>query len=188
MPRTVDHGTRRAELADAVWRIAADRGLAAASLREVAAEAGWSLGALRHYFASRDELLLFAFGVAAERGWARMRRAAASGGAAREALRRSLLEALPLDEERRTECRVWFAFLVAADGAPALAAERDRAYDAIVETLSADLGGGALGEQAARGLWAAVDGITLQALAQPERLPPDRQRALLDAALDRLVP
>lgn len=188
MPKVVDQEARREELAAAVWRIAADRGLGAASLREVAAESGWSLGALRHYFATRDELLLFAFRVAADRGWARIARLQEAGtGEPRAMIRTLLREALPLDDERRTECRVWMAFVVAADGSPPLRRERERAYSTIVDGLAAELGGGAEGERLARLAWAAVDGLTLQALADPERMTPARQTALLDALLDGLL-
>ena len=61
MPKIVDHEARRAELAAAVWRLASREGLGAVTMRGVAAEAGWSTGALGHYFADKEELLVFAF-------------------------------------------------------------------------------------------------------------------------------
>ncbi|HVV20273.1 MAG TPA: TetR family transcriptional regulator C-terminal domain-containing protein [Pseudonocardiaceae bacterium] len=60
MPRQVDHERRRTEIATALWRVAAAKGLDKVSLRDVAKEAGISLGQLQHYFSSRDEMLLFA--------------------------------------------------------------------------------------------------------------------------------
>ena len=60
MPRQVDHTQRRGELADALWRIAERDGLAAATVRRVAAEAGVSVGMVQHYFSTKDEMLLFA--------------------------------------------------------------------------------------------------------------------------------
>ena len=39
----------------------------AVTIRDVAAEAGWSSGALRHYLPTREELLVFAFRLAGER-------------------------------------------------------------------------------------------------------------------------
>nr|WP_238589747.1 TetR family transcriptional regulator [Pseudonocardia sp. AL041005-10] len=60
MPRVVDHGQRRGEIAEALWRVAAAEGLEAVSLARVAEEAGISKGRVQHYFASRDELLDFA--------------------------------------------------------------------------------------------------------------------------------
>ncbi|MGK5643087.1 TetR/AcrR family transcriptional regulator, partial [Streptomyces sp. URMC 126] len=60
MPKRVDHEERRRLIAEALWRIASSRGLEGASLRDVAAEAGISLGQLQHYFAGKDEMLVFA--------------------------------------------------------------------------------------------------------------------------------
>lgn len=191
MPKVVDHDERRRELASAVWQVVSDRGLEAASLREVASEAGWSLGALRHYFPSRDELVLFAFELVAQRGGARIDRAIAEGGNPRAVLRRLLLETLPLDEERRVECRVWFAFVAQAETSPELRAARARAYEQIVASLADRLRGltprGLGADRAAVLLWAATDGIALQGLAAPGALTPARQRAALDAQLDLLL-
>jgi len=60
MPKTVDHEQRRRELAEALWRIARRDGLEAATVRQVAAEAGVSVGMVQHYFTSKDEMLQFA--------------------------------------------------------------------------------------------------------------------------------
>ena len=59
MPKIVDHEVRRRELAEAVWRVIVRDGVGDVSIRSVAAEAGWSSGALRHYFSTRAELLAF---------------------------------------------------------------------------------------------------------------------------------
>ena len=60
MPKQVDHRQRRRELAEALWRVAGRDGLAAATVRHVAAEAGVSVGLVQHYFSTKDEMLLFA--------------------------------------------------------------------------------------------------------------------------------
>lgn len=60
MPKQVDHAQRRSELAEALWTIAERDGLAAATVRQVAAEAGVSVGMVQHYFSTKDEMLLFA--------------------------------------------------------------------------------------------------------------------------------
>ena len=60
MPRVVDPVERRRFLAQAVWRVVRREGLERASVREVAREAGVSMGSLRHYFSSQSELLIFA--------------------------------------------------------------------------------------------------------------------------------
>lgn len=169
MPKMVDHEARRRELAGAVWRVIAARGPEAVTIREVAAEAGWSSGAMRHYLPTRDDLLVFAFRLAGERASERIRGA---GGAPVE---RILEEAMPLDEERRQEALIWFAFVGLAPAQPALAAELDRTYRGIVDRLTARIGD----RRRAAALFAAVDGITVQALAMPSYMTPARQRAAL---------
>ena len=60
MPKRVDHEERRRQIADALLRTAATRGLHAAGMREVAAEAGVSLRLVQYYFGTKEELMLFA--------------------------------------------------------------------------------------------------------------------------------
>ena len=77
MPRTVDrqqHLRQRRHIAEALWRLAARAGLEAVSLRDVAAEAGVSMGRVQHYFANKDEMLLFGLQLAQQRLEARVER------------------------------------------------------------------------------------------------------------------
>jgi TetR/AcrR family transcriptional regulator, transcriptional repressor of bet genes len=194
MPKVVDHEARRAELGEAVWRVALRRGLEDATLREIAAEAGWSTGALAHYFADKDDLLRFAFRLVVRRAGDRFARALEAGDRL-DALGAALRESLPLDEERRTEARVWLAFLSRSLSRPELARERQDFYArwrrALAEVIAAGQSDGTLRtelppETEASGLIALVDGLALQALSGPAGLPAQRQTAILDAALARL--
>ncbi|MBK1785560.1 TetR/AcrR family transcriptional regulator [Prauserella cavernicola] len=67
MPRKVDIDAQRADLAGAVLRLAARSGLEAVSLREVAAEAGVSMGRVQHYFRTKEEMLLHGVRLAMRR-------------------------------------------------------------------------------------------------------------------------
>ena len=60
MPKLVDHDQRRREIAAALTRLIVRVGVEGASVRAVAAEAGWSMGAVRYYFGTQEELLRFA--------------------------------------------------------------------------------------------------------------------------------
>lgn len=109
MPKKVDHEQRRREIVEAAWRLVARGGFAAATMREIAAEAGFANGALKYYFDSKDALLIAAF----QHTFYRVNeRAALSIGdrTGLEAIRLLCLEMLPLDEERRVEARVAVAF------------------------------------------------------------------------------
>ncbi|QIK05650.1 TetR/AcrR family transcriptional regulator [Streptomyces sp. ID38640] len=126
MPKKVDHEARRQEISEALWRIAGSRGLDGTSLRDVAAEAGISLGRLQHYFRTRDEMLLFALQhinrLAADRIRERIA-ALAKEPTPREVLRACLSGMLPLDEKSRIGLLVGAAYYARAVHDEALRAE-----------------------------------------------------------------
>lgn len=186
MPKVVDGDERRVELANAAIRVIARAGLGAATVREVAAEAGWTTGGLTHYFADKRELLKFTLSVSLERRRAERPRRHQLEPA--EALRETLVNALPLDEESRRHWLVTVAFAAEATGDDALAAvQRDAYRDFRADLTRAVERAGRASDDGARReaerLIAAVDGVALQALFDPETWPPERQLAALDAAL-----
>lgn len=123
MPRRVDHEQRRREIASAVWRIAADRGLESVSMREVAAEAGVSVRLVQYYFRTKDNLLVLALRYLHERGErrAQARIAAQLDQSVRGVVRTLLTELLPLDVERELSLRVHRAYFSRAHSDPQLA-------------------------------------------------------------------
>ena len=196
MPKIVDHDERRAELAAAVWRLASRDGLEAVTLRGVSAEAGWSTGALHHYFGDKEELLLFAFQTIADRVRRRLAAAARATSEPLELARTLLTVGLPLDPERRAEVRVWFAFLGLALTRPVLARAQRDAYRAwrrrLAKTLREAQRRGELErsldtEREAAGLIALVDGLAVQASFEPRALSASRQLELVDERLARLA-
>ena len=124
MPRQVDHDARRRLIAEALWRVASRQGLDAVSLRHVAAEAGVSMGMVQHYFTTKEDMLRFALETIGERVAQRIgqRVAALSDRSDPHGLVRTvLLEMLPLDEPRRLEAHVGFAFMARAAVQPGIA-------------------------------------------------------------------
>ncbi|MFD1213168.1 TetR/AcrR family transcriptional regulator [Arthrobacter sp. GCM10027362] len=109
MPKIVDHDQRRVELVNATWRIIARLGMEGATMREIAAEAGFANGALKPYFPTKDELLTFAFGHVFNQTNQRMA-AATAGLEGLAALRAYCHEILPLDETRISEARIVIPF------------------------------------------------------------------------------
>ena len=67
MPKIVDHDARRAELAQASYRLLCERGYDGASMRQVAKAAGVSTGTLYHYFPDKSSILIHAFTTMLER-------------------------------------------------------------------------------------------------------------------------
>ncbi|MGO2985400.1 MAG: TetR/AcrR family transcriptional regulator, partial [Brevibacterium aurantiacum] len=57
MPKIVDHDQRRRDLVEATLRIILRQGLAGATMRDIATEAGFANGAMKSYFASKSDLL-----------------------------------------------------------------------------------------------------------------------------------
>ncbi|MFC4516120.1 TetR/AcrR family transcriptional regulator [Streptomyces ehimensis] len=196
MPKRVDHDERRHRIAEALWRIASERGLDGASLRDVAAEAGISLGQLQHYFRTKDDMLVFALGhiseLAARRIGARVG-SLAGDPSPRTLLRETLAEMLPLDDKSRTGQLVQIAYFVRAvhderlrrhakEGIPALreffAAQIRRA------TEGGDIAADRDPDTEAMLLISLVDGLTGYVLL--DVLPGEEAMRLVDAHLDRL--
>jgi len=109
MPSRIDRGARFAQITEATARVVAAEGLAAASLRRVAAEAGLPLHALRHLCPDQDTLH--------QRTVKWLRRRAEQdvqpsyGCTTPEQLLRWLVESLvPRSEDARMRARAWAAF------------------------------------------------------------------------------
>ncbi len=125
MPKKVDHDARRRSIADALLRLAAAEGLEAVSLRHVAAEAGISMGAVQHYFATKDEMVGFAMEHQARRREQRIfARLEAVGRppTVRELLRAIALEVVPTDPASREDYLAGITFVVRALREPRMAA------------------------------------------------------------------
>jgi len=148
VPKRVDHEELRRQITDALLRTAATRGLHAAGMREVAAEAGVSLRLVQYYFGTKEELLLAAMQNLAARfgeralARARLRKASAPGGPAspRDVIAAILTEALPADDESRAFTIVYTAYLALSLTDPALAiAPLVKNSDTVIEVVAAQL-------------------------------------------------
>ena len=195
MPKLVDHEERRAELCAAVWRLASREGLEAVTVRRVAQEAGWSTGAVVHYFSDKEDLLLSAFQTVADRVSHRLARLEERTTEPLELARAWLVEGLPVDADRKAEVRVWFALLGLALTRPALARAQRLTYRAwrgrVAELLREAQTAGAVRADvdcpaAAAALVALVDGLAIQATFEPRAISGARAVALVDAHLDAL--
>lgn len=193
MPKIVDHEERRRELAGTVWRVILRNGVEGVSVRNVAAEAGWSTGALRHYFATKEELLAAATQLLEERVIGRLE-SKHYGGTLREAVRALLCEVLPLDEERREEGALWFAFAARSLMDPRVAEEHELVFDGVRElcrrvVYQMDEGGwlvsGLAPEVETARLHALVDGLFVHMLMG--RLGEEDAMSVLDGHLETII-
>lgn len=126
MPRTVDHEARRAQIADALVRVAGRDGLHAVTMRAVAAEAGVSLRLVQYYFDTKAQLMLAALRHLERQShqrWAQRLAALPDPFSPRAFIAAFLAEALPTDEQSRVFHLVGTSYAVLAMTDPDLAEE-----------------------------------------------------------------
>jgi AcrR family transcriptional regulator len=196
VPKLVDREQRRQEILEVTWRLMAARGADAATMREIAREAGYANGALAPYFSNKDELVEAAYVFVFERTNDRIR-TAVTGKRGVPALRSFLVEVLPTTELTRLEARIVLPFWNRTvtdqrlarlnDGAMRrwrhdllrLVAEGREDGDVTVDTAD-----DVLVEQ----LLATALGLQVLALLPEGPTSPDLQLAMLDSALTALAP
>ena len=107
MPKIVDHEQRRDEIALVACRVVAEHGFDQATIVRIAREAGYTTGMVAHYYDTKQEIVIAALRLILRRIEERLTRPAGDG---QSDLLTILTEALPVDEERYTECAFWTAF------------------------------------------------------------------------------
>jgi AcrR family transcriptional regulator len=202
VPKRVDHEERRRQIAEALLRTAAARGLHATGMREVAAEAGVSLRLVQYYFGTKEELLLSGMqhlaARFAERAMTRIRRIKETDGQAgpRGIVGAILVEALPVDDERRTFAVLNAAYFALSLTEPALViAPLAKNSNAVIDVVAAQLRAAqAAGDTPARvdpgvealGLLAMAHGLSLSVLGG--QTSAEQAQAVIDYHLERLFP
>lgn len=192
MPKRVDHAERRATICDAVCRITLRGGLAAATFREVAAEAGVSVRLVQYYFGAKDELLLATQRHVAARAVRRIeQRRAAFGDDPKDTLRAILGSFIPVDDETRENMLVFVALHTASLVDPGLVRDEALAVPrGLQDAIAAQLRRGRLRSGVDPDLESAVLAGLVPSLAQSVldglRDAPSAL-AILDYALDRAL-
>lgn len=191
MPKIVDHDERRRSIIEATWRVIAREGIANATTRGIAREAGCSSGVLAHYFADKAELMASA--MLAAHAEVHVRLDAELAGLA--SVRQYMLECLPLDERRRFLAVVEASFWGQAVGNPRLvdvyagevAGFRGRLRVRLEEARErGELRPGVDVEAVVHELHVLNDGLSIQAALYPHSASAEQQTALVDAVLDRI--
>ncbi len=192
MPRSLDREERLDQVTQAAWRVLARDGLAALSVRKVAAEAGLPPSSLRYVLPTQSGLREHAIEASVVRLEERL---SAVDRTVPGWPRRLLLELVPLDAERRLEMEVFIALGVAALTDPTLRAARERCEASLRSACVDALRGLAApdtqaGEAAPAGsddldtlavlTHALLDGLALQIVHRG----PDEDPAWAEAALD----
>jgi AcrR family transcriptional regulator len=138
MARSADREQRRRDIADALLRVAGERGLHAATMRAVAAEAGVSLHLVQHYFATKEQLMSFTLRHLAELMRDRITKRAAGVTRPRDLVEAILAEALPTDRDSRIHHLVYTSYAMLAVTDPGVAAHPFLAAPNAMESFIAD--------------------------------------------------
>lgn len=189
MPAAVDHD----EMREAIARIAADlvatRGLDAATIRQVAATAGYSTTVVTHYFANKRDMMLAAYRHAAESTQRRFDALAADCSS--DPLSR-LEILLPIDGEGRRAWRVYLQFWPLADHDEELRAEQrwwsGNGTALIRKALLQERPEIHDADGKATIALSALLGVAIQATFDTDGWPAERQRAMWQAQCRLLLP
>jgi AcrR family transcriptional regulator len=189
MPKVVDHDVRRAEVTAVAVALVVEGGRDALTVRGVADAAGYSTTVVSHYFTDMVELLHAVYSFAVERSRTRIGLVLAQDPADVAGLVEAVL---PLDEERRDDWRIWFAFWSEALSSPTFADEQRGRAQAQQQRIERSLR--VLRKQrrlpadvdivdAAHRLSALIPGIAAEAIFDPKGWSAARQRRVLRSEL-----
>ncbi|MCE3556408.1 TetR family transcriptional regulator [Pseudonocardia sp. RS11V-5] len=194
MPKQVDHDERRAVIAEATWRLIAERGIDAATMREISAAIGMANGALKYYYPSKNAIVRTAFTHVFEATNARIR-ARLGDATGLAGLRIFCREVMPIEGVTRLEARIVLPFWQRALGDAELGAvyvEAMAIWRAQIReflrtgraegSVTTDADDDVLVEQ----LLAMLNGVQTLALLDAEAVTADLQRRMIDAFLHGL--
>ncbi|MEM9515860.1 MAG: TetR/AcrR family transcriptional regulator [Actinomycetota bacterium] len=184
MPRKASGQAQRARIVAATARLIAAKGPQAMSMREIAGEAGCTIGLINHWFDSKDQLIEAVLDQAAADASARCRTALEHADVTLEQI---LAEFLPLDEQRQRELTTWYVFWALSIGKPNLQAVYRTRMKALRDDLTTNLATNGVPEselaEYVDAVMAAVDGIAISSLAEPQHWTRARQRRTLSRLL-----
>ncbi|GIO25069.1 TetR/AcrR family transcriptional regulator [Oceanobacillus sp. J11TS1] len=194
MPRTVNHEKKRKSIAEAAWTIIKKDGIEKASIRRVAVEAGMSAGALRHYFSTKDEMLLFIIDYYLEEGKKRSQSKCWSDNPL-QAVAEVLLELVPIDEEKKIETSVWWILALQSLTSDTLKEKKDEMTNGMYElansmieilVLQGILSDSTNVKLEKSRLAALIDGLSIHALLRPDVYSPEKVKEVIRYHLETL--
>ncbi|TQR47163.1 TetR/AcrR family transcriptional regulator [Paenibacillus popilliae] len=194
MPKIVDHEKRKRLVAEAAIRVIQREGLDNATVRNVAAEAGLSVGSMRHYFSTQVELFSFCMNIFRQQVEERLS-AIVFDGRILPSLLMLLMQFLPIDEDRRVEMEAWLSFTSKTLTHSELQHLSNELNDGIYyvtkyvidQLLEKNLAKPELDyDMEVEKLYALLDGLALHLILQPQRLQVERVERILNEHLHSL--
>lgn len=158
-------------------------------MRKIAERVGCTIGLLNYWFKSKNELIE---AVLDEASTAAVARCAAVLAEPDATLEKVVCEFLPLDGKRTAELRVWLVFWALSIAHPQLRKGYSKRVREIRRQLCEELDERSLVEgdvtPVVDALMSALDGIAVNALADPNYWTRKRQRRTLRWLLERIAP
>jgi len=194
VPKVVDHDARRRDFVKAAYEMIVENGLANTTVRAVARKAGYTTGALVHYFGDKDELIRLALDYSGDDVRDRMQTVHRKQHG-RDALREIIVVALPLDKRRSANWRIWLALWYHSESNADMRAEEKRRYrewtGRLERALKESVSTGELPKSTdvrveVQSLIAFIDGLGVQHLMSSRGMSAKRLVTLLDRYLERL--
>jgi AcrR family transcriptional regulator len=188
---------RRVQLTGAAARVIARKGYVAATLRDVADEAGTSTGTLNYYYQGKDDLFAATLRAASERFQGELASAVAAAATPRDKLVAMARAATPSTTDGREGHAVWIDFWAQAARDESLRQLNQRIYDRwrteIARIVRDGQAAGAFApgpdpEAFARGYTAVIDGLATHVVLHEGLGAAEMEaacRAYVDAALAR---
>jgi DNA-binding transcriptional regulator YbjK len=189
LPKKVDHASRREAVIAAAKRTVEKKGVAGATLRAVAEEAGFTTGALVPYIDSMEKLL-----VDASEGIAEQIRRAISVEASKapskiEYMRSVLYQTIPTDAEKQTNWKFLIGLWQRAQDEPKILeyvttrlSNWQRLAEKMIRTaqVSGEVGKNVNARLASYAVTALIDGISVHVMRTGHVMSPQDQKQLID--------
>lgn len=198
MPKIVDYEMQKQTIAQATRELIRQGGLRKATVRNIAKEAGMSVGAMRHCFPNQEDLIQYAMNLIVDQVTARINRQAAvpeQESLTRDAAAAIFCQLTALSEEQKTEMEVWLSFCVEAFYKPELKPLNDKLYDSIhsvvFQVLLAMADAGLVRpdldlDHETHVLHILIDGLALHRVIRPEKMSELHIKRILEQHLREL--
>lgn len=193
MPKIVDHEKRKLEIAAAACDAISDIGIENVKLTDIGEKAGYTTGAITHYFSNKTEVLLAAWEYAYQDFINQTNKASA-----REpySLINVLAKSLPISPRGRILTKVWIALTVRSLGSTTLKKNHVRYRHLWTKRIKGELQRAqSLGildqfidvEIEAQMIPLVITGICMRAIMNPKKWPKSRQMEFLRHYVDKLA-
>lgn len=185
MPKLIEYAKRKEMIAEAAWKVILEQGMEGASVRNIAKEAGISLGSLRYYFASQNDLLGFARDLIYQKTAERMTRIFKLDMPPKEKIVQVLLDLMPTAGETKLEAEVRLVFKIhARHQGEVFDAEKDSVYLAIKEVMSYLVLLNLLKKDAdlhleTERMYSLLDGLALDGMIRPQLLETHKLKRII---------